>query len=155
MDVKFVTGSINLGQQKSMDDIIASVTGKREVKTASKVAEVKTAEEKDCDEEDEDCDDEDKDKDCTAEAKVETKKAEVDEAADELVEEEDAEAGDEEVKETEAKVETKIAKDTKEATKKPQFIKIAKMTPQTRNFLREYWATIYPTEYVEAILAEN
>ena len=94
---------------------------------------------------------------------VETKKAEVDEAAEELVEEEDAAAGDEQEKESDTKTEVKKAEskktetkeDTKEAAQKTQFVKIAKMTPQTKNWLKNYWANIYPPEYVEAILAEN
>jgi len=162
MDVKFVTSSINLGKRKSMADIIQGVTGAVEVKTASKDAEVKTAAKEDDEKECEACGkmpcECEEEKDCTAEAKVETKEAkvvvaekeaEVDEEAEELVADEDAEAGDEQEKESKAKAEKK------EADKKPKFVKVAKMTAENRTFLREFWLTMYPPDYVEAMLAEK
>lgn len=141
MDVKFVTGSINLGSKKTMADILADVRGAKVTKEATSTKVVKTANK----EEEEKCEDcgkcpcecKEEEKDCMAETKVEEKKAEV------KVEE----------KKTEAKVEEKTEKVAE--TNKVQFVKIAKLTAESKKFLKEFWLNIYPPEYVEAMLAEK
>jgi len=136
MDVKFVTGSINLGSKKTMADIASDVLGRGTKKEASAEKVVKTAKKAE----------EDK-----VEKKAEEDKDEEDMAEKDMVEEEDEAAGDEEEKE--AKVKAK--KEVKAETKKIQFVKIAKLTPESRNFLKEFWLNIYSPEYVEAMLAEK
>ncbi len=46
-------------------------------------------------------------------------------------------------------------KEEKKATATTGFIKIAKLDAKTRAFLRDYWKTLYPDDYVEAMLAEK
>jgi len=36
-----------------------------------------------------------------------------------------------------------------------RFVKIAKLNPETKNMLKKYWQLLYPSEYVEAMLAEK
>ena len=152
MDVKFVTGSINLGSKKTMADILADVRGAKIAKQASSEKVVKTAkveEEKceDCGKCPCECKEEEK-KDCTAEVKIEEKKVE---AKVEVKKEEKVEDKAEE--KVEAKVEAK--KEVVAEAKKVQFVKIAKLTAESKKFLKEFWLNIYPPEYVEAMLAEK
>jgi len=43
----------------------------------------------------------------------------------------------------------------KSAKVESKFEKLAKLGPKTRSFLKEYWMTLYPAEYVEAMLSEE
>jgi len=36
-----------------------------------------------------------------------------------------------------------------------KFIRIAKLNPKTKDFLRKYWSTLFPEDYVDAMLAEQ
>ena len=140
MDVKFVTGSINLGSKKTLADIASDVIGKRIKKEASIENVVKTAKKEECKVCGKfPCECKEEEKDCMAETKVEVK----------------AEAKVEEKKE--AKVEAKVEekKEVKAEAKKTQFVKIAKLTAESKKFLKEFWLNIYPPEYVEAMLAEK
>jgi len=42
-----------------------------------------------------------------------------------------------------------------EADTKPRFVKVAKLNSKTRSFLKDYYASIWPPEFVEALLAEK
>ena len=70
-----------------------------------------------------------------ASAEAEVKKAEVDDS------EEEAEEVEEEETEKEAK--------------SLEFIKIAKMTPETKDMLFTYWKQLYPEEYARAMVEEQ
>ena len=43
----------------------------------------------------------------------------------------------------------------KEAASKPGFVRLAKLNPQTKSWLKDYWRNIYPSDYVDAMLADN
>ena len=42
-----------------------------------------------------------------------------------------------------------------EAGTKPEFVKVAKLNSKTRSFLQTYYSQYYPSEFVEALLAEK
>ena len=43
----------------------------------------------------------------------------------------------------------------KDAAQAVRFVKISKLNGPTKAMLRKYWANLYPTEYVDAMLAEK
>ena len=152
MDVKFVTGSINLGSKKTMNDIVNDVLGAKKVASSVSQNVVKTAEKaedecKECGKAPCECDEEN---DCTAEVDTKVKEAKAEEV-EEVVAEEDAAAGDEEEKEAKVVVEKKVVA----VAQKPKFTKVAKLNQENKTFLREFWLTVYPPEYVEAMLADK
>lgn len=42
-----------------------------------------------------------------------------------------------------------------EAKTTETFVKVAKLNPKTKEWLKSYWSTLYPAAYVEAMLADN
>lgn len=144
MDVKFVTGSINLGSKKTMNDIFNDVVGMK--KSASQSQNVVKTSKVDDEEKCEECGkcpcECEETKDCMAEAKVEVK----------------AEAKKEAKKEVKAEAKKEIKKEVKKVVaedKNSKFVKIAKLNQENKTFLREFWLNVYPAEYVEAMLADK
>jgi len=118
----------------------------------------KEGDKKDDDKEDdnkEDDKEEDKeDKDCTAKVEVEVKEASgsnEDDCAES--------SGQLDVEPLHQKGESEkpgdLSKKEKEASDDHKFVKIAKLNAKTRTFLRDYYSTYYPPEFVEALLAEK
>lgn len=45
--------------------------------------------------------------------------------------------------------------DQKKASKSTKFVKIANLDDKTKSFLRKYWESLYPKEYVDAMIADK
>jgi hypothetical protein len=200
MAIKWFSGRIPLGQQKSLSDLMKEAeTKKNVVKTASAAAPaVKVAEKKKEKDEAESSgqpeaegkltndpkvldekkaatkkDDKKKDmkkevkkdekKDCMAEVEVEVKVAEKEEAA---------KSGKNEKDEAESSGQLKVEplhqkgesvkpsavtdKNKKtEAVAAPRFIKISNLNSETKTWLKEYFRTLFPEDYVEALVADK
>jgi hypothetical protein len=80
-----------------------------------------------------------------AEAKLTNHPKVVAETKTEVKTEEKVEEKKAEVKTEEKKADVKVAR----------FVKISKLDPKTRTFLRQYWLNLYPADYVESMLAEK
>jgi hypothetical protein len=172
MTVKLMTSQIKLGHTSGLEEITRRVLGESNeqlVKTASK-EEVKIAdavEKKDqgkpsgqpqwegkkenvnCPEK---CDGKK-----PAVKKEEKKETKVEENKDTKKEAkvEDKKDKKEEEKKDDKKMETKKDEEKKCASNSRNFVKIAKLNEKTRSMLKAYWTTLYPAEYVEAMLAEK
>ncbi len=51
--------------------------------------------------------------------------------------------------------EAEAKEETKDAEHKPQFVRIAKLNTQTRQWLRDYWLNLFPSDYVDAMLQDK
>jgi len=58
-------------------------------------------------------------------------------------------------KESETKEEDDEKDEEKEASQKISFIKLSALNAPTKEMLRTYWRTLYPADYVDAMLAEK
>jgi len=158
MDIKLCSTRINM-KPTSFADFVKKVTGKQVIKVASTQTVVKTAEKE-------------KDEALTsgqpqAEAKLtnhpekpkggkSTGKAKTEPAEAETSGQPQAEAKLTNHPKVVAETKTEEKKaEVKVEVKTARFVKISKLDPKSRTFLREFWLNLYPADYVEAMLAEK
>lgn len=169
--MKFITNKISM-QPKRFSDFVEEVLGQQEqkVKTASVEEEIKTAEKDEAESsgqpeaEGKLVNDPDNDKEGGKTGKADNKEAPSSgqpEAEGKLVNQpKKVESETEEVKKSKTKKE-ETKKKEKEKEKKTEavnnltWIKVSKLNAPTREMLRKYWLTMYPLDYVDAMLAEK
>lgn len=177
MSIKFMNNSIKIGKGKSFADLVKEKVEKQ----AGSEVEVKTAEAEEADssgqleveplhqegesEEPSAVTDENKKTETGKKesGKKEAGKKEKDDSdydSDEKHENKDEKGGsgvdDEALEEAGEKdgEEEKEEKDCRTAETKPRFQKIAKLTEESKTLLRAEWESVYPKDYVDAMLAE-
>jgi hypothetical protein len=55
----------------------------------------------------------------------------------------------------EAKLQNNPQKPDEKKASTPKFVKIAKLDPKTKAWLKDYWTNLYPAEYVDAMIQDQ
>jgi len=147
--MKFVTNNINLSQKKSFSDIVNSVRTKE--KGMSKVASTATEEVSQPTVET-----------VIAETEVEVKVAgegcltpAQEKLPDAIKSSIEAKCDKSENKDEDKEEKKEDKEEKKEANTSSKFVKISKLTNEQKSMVKEYWLKQFPSEYVEAMLADR